>query len=79
MGAFKNKDNGTWIVQFRYVDWRGENKQVFKRGFATKKEAQEYEREFRMQKQADVTMNFGTFVELYEKDIRPSLNKWMSF
>lgn len=63
MGAFKNKDNGTWIVQFRYVDWRGENKQVFKRGFATKKEAQEYEREFRMQKSADVTMNFGTFVE----------------
>lgn len=80
MGAFKNKDNGTWIVQFRYVDWRGENKQVFKRGFATKKEAQEYEREFRMQKSADVTMNFGTFVELYEKDIRPSLkeNTWLT-
>ena len=80
MGAFKNKDNGTWIVQFRYVDWRGENKQVFKRGFATKKEAQEYEREFRMQKSADVTMNFATFVELYEKDIRPSLkeNTWLT-
>ena len=80
MGAFKNKDNGTWIVQFRYVDWRGENKQVFKRGFATKKEAQEYEHEFRMQKSADVTMNFGTFVELYEKDIRPSLkeNTWLT-
>lgn len=80
MGAFKNKDNGTWIVQFRYVDWRGENKQVFKRGFATKKEAQEYEREFRMQKSADVTMNFGTFVELYGKDIRPSLkeNTWLT-
>ena len=58
----------------------GENKQVFKRGFATKKEAQEYEREFRMQKSADVTMNFGTFVELYEKDIRPSLkeNTWLT-
>ena len=67
-------------MQFRYVDWRGENKQVFKRGFATKKEAQEYEREFRMQKSADVTMNFGTFVELYEKDIRPSLkeNTWLT-
>jgi len=49
-------------VQFRYVDWRGENKQVFKRGFATKKEAQEYARGFRMQKSANVTMNFGTFV-----------------
>ena len=49
-------------MQFRYVDWRGEKKQVFKRGFATKKEAQEYARAFRMQKSADVTMNFGTFV-----------------
>ena len=67
-------------MQFRYVDWRGENKQVFKRGFATKKDAQEYEHEFRMQKSADITMNFGTFVELYEKDIRPGLkeNTWLT-
>lgn len=24
MAAFKNKDNGTWYVQFRYTDWRGD-------------------------------------------------------
>ena len=24
MAAFKNKDNGTWYVQFRYTDWKGE-------------------------------------------------------
>ena len=46
MAAFKNKDNGTWFVQFRYIDWRGEKKQKFKRGFATKHEALEWEREF---------------------------------
>ena len=23
MGAFKNKKNGTWYVQFRYTDWKG--------------------------------------------------------
>ena len=23
MAAFKNKDNGTWYVQFRYTDWKG--------------------------------------------------------
>ena len=22
MAAFKNKDNGTWYVQFRYTDWK---------------------------------------------------------
>lgn len=80
MAAFKNKENGTWFVQFRYVDWRGEKRQKFKRGFATKHEALEWEREFLMQKRADVTMNFKTFVELYEKDIRPSIkeNTWLT-
>ncbi|MBP7402786.1 MAG: hypothetical protein KBA30_09230, partial [Clostridia bacterium] len=27
MAAFKNYDNGTWYVQFRYTDWRGERQQ----------------------------------------------------
>lgn len=40
MAAFKNKTNGTWYVQFRYTDWKGERQQKLKRGFATKKEAQ---------------------------------------
>ena len=40
MGAFKNEKTGTWYVQFRYIDWRGEKCQKFKRGFATKHEAQ---------------------------------------
>ena len=46
MAAFKNKANGTWYVQFRYTDWKGERQQKLKRGFATKKEAQAWEREF---------------------------------
>ena len=37
MAAFKNKANGTWYVQFRYTDWKGERQQKLKRGFATKK------------------------------------------
>ena len=45
MAAFKNKANGTWYVQFRYTDWKGERQQKLKRGFATKKEAQAWERE----------------------------------
>lgn len=27
MAAFKNKANGTWYVQFRYTDWKGERQQ----------------------------------------------------
>ena len=80
MAAFKNEKNGTWYVQFRYTDWKGKRQQKFKRGFATKREAQEWEREFLMQKQADVTMSFESFAELYEKDVKPRLkeNTWLT-
>lgn len=80
MAAFKNKENGTWYVQFRYTDWKGERQQKLKRGFATKKEAQAWEREFLMEKQADINMTFESFVVLYEKDIKPKLklNTWLT-
>ena len=80
MAAFKNKTNGTWYVQFRYTDWKGERQQKLKRGFATKKEAQTWEREFLMQKQADVNMTFESFAQLYEKDMKPKLklNTWLT-
>ena len=80
MAAFRNKDNGSWFVQFRYTDWRGEKQQKFKRGFATKREAQEWERQFLMQKQADVNMTFESFAALYEKDVKPKLklNTWLT-
>ena len=80
MAAFKNKANGTWYVQFRYTDWKGERQQKLKRGFATKKEAQAWEREFLMQKQADVNMTFESFAQLYEKDMKPKLklNTWLT-
>ena len=80
MAAFKNKENGTWYVQFRYTDWKGERQQKLKRGFATKKEAQAWEREFLMEKQADINMSFESFVGLYEKDIKPKIkpNTWIT-
>ena len=80
MAAFKNKANGTWYVQVRYTDWKGERQQKLNRGFATKKEAQAWEREFLMQKQADVNMTFESFAQLYEKDMKPKLklNTWLT-
>ena len=46
MPVYKNEDNGTWYVLTRYLDWKGERKQKCKRGFETKREAQEWERVF---------------------------------
>ena len=80
MAAFKDKKNGTWYVQFRYTDWTGERQQKLKRGFTTKREAQEWEREFLRTKRADPDMSFESFVKLYEQDIKPKirLNTWLT-
>ena len=80
MSVYKNADSGTWYAMCWFTDWKGERKQKCKRGFATKKEAQAWEREFLMQKQADVTMSFESFVSLYEKDVKPKLklNTWLT-
>ncbi len=67
MPVFKNEDNGTWYVMARYVNWKGERKQKCKWGFATKKEAQEWERMFQLQNSSDLDMSFEAFTELYHK------------
>ena len=38
MPAYKDSKTGTWFVKFYCKDWTGENKQIKKRGFATKRE-----------------------------------------
>ena len=80
MPVFKNEDNGTWYVMARYVNWKGERKQKCKRGFATKKEAQEWERMFQLQTSSDLDMSFEAFTELYIKDVKNRLkeNTWLT-
>ena len=58
MPAYKDKKNGSWYLQFRYTDWTGERRPKVKRGFATKREALEWERQFLMQRKADNNMTF---------------------
>lgn len=74
------KQGGQFDVYVRYTDWRGERKQKCQRGFTTKKEAQEWERQFLLQKKADIDMTLESFCELYEKDVRPrlKLNTWLT-
>lgn len=80
MSVYKNPDSGTWYSICRFTDWKGVRKQKCRRGFTTKREALEWEREFLMQRQADVDMTFDSFVQLYEKDIKPKLklNTWLT-
>lgn len=80
MPVYKNEKNGTWYVMARYKDWRGERKQKCQRGFTTKREAQEWERQFQLQKQANMDMTLESFCKLYEADVRPRLkeNTWLT-
>lgn len=80
MSIYKNQDTGTWYVICWFTDWKGERKQKCKRGFPTKRAAVDWEREFLLQKQADVDMTLESFVGLYEKDMKPKLklSTWLT-
>lgn len=73
MSASKDNKRGTWKVYIRYKDWQGIGQIHTKRGFATKREALEYEREFLLKKAKDVNMGFSQFVEVYMEDMKPRL------
>lgn len=77
MPVYKDK-NGTWYAMVRYEDWQGERKQKCKRGFVTKREAQNWERRFLLQANSDLDMLFKDFYKLYEQDMRSRLkqNTW---
>ncbi len=78
MPAYKDKNRNTWYVTFYYVDWTGERKRKLKRGFATKREAQEWEMHFELEKASNLDMTFEDFVSVYIEDIKPKLreNTW---
>ena len=80
MPAYKEKNANKWYVQFRYVDWTGARKQKMKRGFNTKREAEQWERQFKLKEKADVDILFSEFWKLYEADMKPrlKLNTWLS-
>lgn len=80
MPVYKNDRNGTWYAMVRYKDWTGQNKQKCQRGFATRREALEWEAQFKLQKTADIDMTLEAFYELYEQDVRPRLkeNTWLT-
>lgn len=79
MPAYKN-ENGTWYVSFYYRDMSGKNVKKKKTGFATKKEALQWERHFIDTKSGTLNIPFSAFVEIYKQDIKPRLryNTWVT-
>ncbi len=71
----KKDPNGTWRIQYRWVDWTGKNRKSQKRGFQTKKEAEEWYAHFLSQQSADVTITLADFWKVYRDDMEPRLRK----
>lgn len=69
------RDGKTWRSQFYYEDWQGVRHKKNKRGFKTKAEAEEWERNFRQQQRKDLDINFENFVEIYFADMENRLRE----
>lgn len=80
MSVYKDEKTGKWYALAWYHDWKGEGRQKCKRGFETKKEAQDWERSYVQQNAAGIDMTFEAFCGLYEKDRRPRLKEstWLT-
>lgn len=78
MPAYKDSRQGIWYASFYFENWQGVKQKKLKRGFATKKDALAWEREFLLQQAADLTMTFEAFVEIYITDKKKRLreNTW---
>lgn len=70
MSVYKDEKRNSWYVKFRYVDYYGVKKQTTKRGFATKREASEWENAEKLKRNFNLDMTFSKFYEIYEADVR---------
>lgn len=75
MPAYKDEKTGKWFAKFYYTNWQGIKKQKWKRGFATKKEALGFERNFLEQQSANPDMTFQNLYEIYMEDMAARLKQ----
>ena len=75
MAAYKNNKTGKWETLFYYTDYKNERRKKHRRGFNTKREALEFEREFLVQSQFSIEMTFKSLYSLYHSDIESRIKK----
>ena len=75
MKAEKDKKTGKWLIQYRYTDWQGKRRKSTKRGFATKREEEEWLRNFLITQKADFDMKFEDFWKMYYADMETRLRE----
>ena len=75
MPAYKDYKTGKWEALFYYTDYKNERRKKHRRGFNTKREALEFEREFLAQSQFSIEMTFKSLYSLYHNDMESRIKK----
>lgn len=75
MLVYKDEKCNTWYCKCNYKDWLGASKYKMKRRFATKKDAQQWERDFLQKQSASMDMKFTSFVKVNFEDKAPRLKE----
>ena len=60
----------SWYATFYYTDWTGKRRQKKKEGFATQREAKEFERDFLERAAGSPDMTFAALADLYLQDYK---------
>lgn len=76
MKAERDPKTGKWLIQYRYTDWQGRRRKSTKRGFSTKREAEEWLMKFLTTSSMDLNMKFSDFLNLYYKDMENRLREY---
>lgn len=71
----KNKKTGKWDIQFHYFDIEGNYRKTSKRGFRTKKEAEEWYADYKYCKDESLNMSFDRFVQIYYTDMKSQIRE----
>ena len=73
--AYKEKDTKKWTAQWFETNAKGEKKKRRKRGFETKREALEYERQKKLNNSRSMDMKLSEFMEVYFEDKQNELKE----
>lgn len=73
--AYKEKDTKKWTAQWFETTAKGEKKKRRKRGFDTKRDALEYERQKKLNSKKSMDMKLNEFMEVYFEDKQNELKE----
>ena len=70
MAVYFDSKRKTWYCQFKYRDWTGAAKTTTKRGFARKKDALQYEMDFKNHSEESTNITLNTLAAKYLEDYK---------